>query len=537
MNKLDYAHYSHGRIVSVNKDFAIKIKGINTHNRFTKVFVNIFGSGTIAVKVEGKTRYLNKNSCYKLVKTLPDAPDRTAFMKDKKLILASIQLAFEQMSKPEKLEEPSPTHFAHGMTEVTEDFFDEIKKMPNLTSLNFQCTNFHGLNPEKLAELPPLTSLGILCCDNFTDESMQSLSNQTALTSFQIGPDNLITDEGIKSIANLKSLTSLKLLACENLTDECLETIATLPHLTSLDLSCCHFTDKGLEIIGKMKHLTSLDLSNCYNITNMKALEALPNLTSLTLRRCNGITNEGFKAFAKLPHLKSLDLTDCNNADPAALEEGLTPLTNLTALNLSDCGQITDIGFLQKLKTSLTSLSLSNCIMISDQSLKTLGKMPQLTSINLNNCRKVTDQGLKELKALTHLTSLNLDHCSIKDQGLKELLELTNLTTLSLSGCSAITVKGFETLGQMLSLKELILGSCPQIRDEHLQKLQPLPNLVYLNLSQFNYDLNKFTTDGLSKVIKLPALGRIGISFCNNINIDELKKIKPGLIIQNEMGI
>lgn len=115
MNSINNAHLSSGRL---KPDQQVENKqnsrGIATHNRFTKFFVNAFGSGTIKANVKGKTCYLNKGSCYTLLKvSKQDAPQSN----DK--LIEAINAAFEKShtksespitssktEKSEKKEEP-----------------------------------------------------------------------------------------------------------------------------------------------------------------------------------------------------------------------------------------------------------------------------------------------------------------------------------------------------------------------------------------------------------------------------------------------
>lgn len=71
MNMISLEHVaiaSNGRIISDTSPYdRNKNRGINQHNIIGKLFADIFGSGTISMKIEGKVYYLNKNSCFNLV--------------------------------------------------------------------------------------------------------------------------------------------------------------------------------------------------------------------------------------------------------------------------------------------------------------------------------------------------------------------------------------------------------------------------------------------------------------------------------------
>lgn len=92
---INNVHISSGRL---KPDEKVKTKknarGIATHNWFTKYFVNIFGSGTLKVKVNGKTCYLNKNSSITILYgSKNQAPDYSS----KDDLIKAIQKIFEEI--------------------------------------------------------------------------------------------------------------------------------------------------------------------------------------------------------------------------------------------------------------------------------------------------------------------------------------------------------------------------------------------------------------------------------------------------------
>lgn len=66
--KLQRAYQSHGRIIPIGTVYdKIKNRGIKAHNALTRLFVNLFGEGTVKVQVNNKTFYLNKASSFKFI--------------------------------------------------------------------------------------------------------------------------------------------------------------------------------------------------------------------------------------------------------------------------------------------------------------------------------------------------------------------------------------------------------------------------------------------------------------------------------------
>lgn len=66
---LNFANLSpNNRIISCHLPYHPKTnRGIATHHWLIRIFVDVFGSGTVKAKVDNKSYYLNKASCFKLI--------------------------------------------------------------------------------------------------------------------------------------------------------------------------------------------------------------------------------------------------------------------------------------------------------------------------------------------------------------------------------------------------------------------------------------------------------------------------------------
>lgn len=73
------------------------------------------------------------------------------------------------------------------------------------------------------------------------------------------------------------------------------------------------------------------------------------------------------------------------------------------------------------------------------------GCLPLLREVDLTYS-KITDQALHYLSGCEQLTSLNFSCCSITDEGLKTLGRLPNLQLLNVLHCPQITWPGFKEL-------------------------------------------------------------------------------------------
>jgi internalin A len=134
----------------------------------------------------------------------------------------------------------------------------------------------------------------------------------------------------------------------------------------------------------------------------------------------------------------------------------LSPLASLTwlpTLDLSECGQLSDLTLLASL-TSLQTLNLSKCGQLSD--LTPLASLTSLQTLNLSKCGQLSD--LTPLASLTSLKGLNLGWCE-QLSDLTPLASLTSLQWLFLVGCSGL--RQFAPLEPVLpTLKELYLFGC-----------------------------------------------------------------------------
>jgi hypothetical protein len=207
----------------------------------------------------------------------------------------------------------------------------------------------------------------------------------------------------------------------------------------------------------------------------------------------------------RLEHLSSLD--------------GLQYLTNLTTLDLSDCGQVSDLSPLATL-TQLTALDLSSCEQVSD--LSPLGKLTQLAWLHLSGCKQVSN--LSPLGKLTQLTDLDLSGCK-QVSDLSPLGKLTRLTGLDLRGCEQVNdLSPLATLTQMAALD---LSSCGQVSD--LSPLATLTQLSSLSLSGCG------RVSDLSPLATLTRLSQLDLSHCVGVSdLSPLKELKYLTAIRND---
>lgn len=141
-NSIPNARISFGRLKPKHKQNSSQVnRGIALHNRIGKFFVDIFGSGTIKAKVEGKSYYLNKESCYKLLRD-PKNPDIKYTDAE---IINALQNIFKAQVDVAKKDQYS--------LEVMDD--------PNISDQSkdlFKLLFMDVLNPENIDDVQPLGS-------------------------------------------------------------------------------------------------------------------------------------------------------------------------------------------------------------------------------------------------------------------------------------------------------------------------------------------------------------------------------------------
>jgi len=107
----------------------------------------------------------------------------------------------------------------------------------------------------------------------------------------------------------------------------------------------------------------------------------------------------------------------------------VTPNQNLYEVKLlSKLKQAPDFTNLLGLKEQIVWLQLINCG-ITDEQLKTIGKLPNLYKLNLSR-NPITDTGVKQLLALPKLKMLNLYGTQITDEGIRDLAAMPSLKNL-----------------------------------------------------------------------------------------------------------
>lgn len=310
-------------------------------------------------------------------------------------------------------------------------------------------------------------------------------------------------------VTKVPDIESLNLSGCLIVCDSTISHTFSSDVLTLkvLNLSLCKsITDRSLEKIAQyLKNLEILELGGCSYITNVGMLLialGLKKLKNLNLRSCPHISDTGIGHLCGLDpecnklesqpapgnfELECLGLQDCQKLTDKALKHICSGMAHIKSINLSFCGNITDLGlkFLAKM-TSLKDLNVRSCDNVTDRGLGYLSEGgSRLEALDVSFCENIGDQGLQFLAhGMYSLHSLSLSACNISDDGLITIVgALPDIITLNIGQCGKITDRSLTEIGRNLkSLKSIDLYGCTRISTIGLEKIMKLPCLNTLNL-------------------------------------------------------
>ncbi len=204
-------------------------------------------------------------------------------------------------------------------------------------------------------------------------------------------------------------------------------------------------------------------LTNPFAKTVRIGEQKLKNQSYVSLRNA-ALSEKDVKSLNKLDKCKSIALTGCT-FEAGALT-GLD-MPQLTALSLTDCSGVSDLGAVSSMK-GLTALILNGCD-ITDSVLDGAVLPPTITKLELDDC------SVSRIPELPALTLLHMKGCQVSD--LTVLSRCVGLTDLDLRENRITSLTGLENCKK---LKNLLLGG-NQIED--LSILEPFVYLEKLDLS------------------------------------------------------
>ncbi|MYB65293.1 hypothetical protein F4X73_11440 [Candidatus Poribacteria bacterium] len=253
--------------------------------------------------------------------------------------------------------------------------------------------------------------------------------------------------------------------------------VKKLKELTELELG---FTDPKKYDLTGIEYATGLEkltISHAHNISDIKPLEKLNALKSLTINR-SSISD--ISPLSKLTQLRELSLYE-------GFVRDISPLKNLTQLNrlvlvanpISDFSPLTSLSELNDLSIYRTELS----------DLKPLANLEKLTQLRLSY-NKISD--ISPLEELTQLTTLSLDNNRISN--IAPLNKLTNLTRLYIYDNPLSDISALANLQKLESLEF----------HEHIPDISPLSALT--KLKSLSFSVPPPEIDSLATMTSLTSL-------------------------------
>ncbi len=310
----------------------------------------------------------------------------------------------------------------------------------------------------------------------------------------------------------------------DSLFDKDLKRLNGLPYLESLTLeNRPAFTDAGLRYIAGIESLVELDLSR----TSLKGfglgyLSGLRKLQTLNLSRCYWLTDDAAKYLEKLKQVRCLRLDGTSNrwssddiwrryiqvnTDSQSWRELSERSLGELRSGISDAG-LSHVAKLDQLQE--LSLVMTR---VSDAGIQQLVELHDLEGLDLSRTG-ITNQALKHVAKLKRLRSLKLNFVRISDEGLKQIAKLPSLEELELRA-SNISPDGIRLLRELQSLRKLDL-SLNRMSEKTVEALMDFQNLQELDISGYLHsfsDLVGFANANqhmdLKQVLIASGLGRV----------------------------
>jgi internalin A len=288
-----------------------------------------------------------------------------------------------------------------------------------------------------------------------------------------------ITDGALRLVSSLRGLASLNITG-DRFSDASAQQLSLSSDLGELTLSHNSITDKGVAHLSAMGHPESLVVLNQEHVDGsfIEAEDVGLSLVSLHFAS-TPIKGEKLSRVKFLKKLKSLSVDSGLIGDGALSFLAQSPsieVLNITNAQFSDAG----IEALSRLKTLVSLTAWSRSDRVTDDSLRSLGKLPRLATLHLF-AAGLTDAGVASLSGTTSLEILGFHSSEISDVGIQTLSKLPKLKALAVWG-RRISDHGVDILcSQSPNLEDLDLSGS-DITERSLEFFSRLKRLRRLTL-------------------------------------------------------
>lgn len=336
------------------------------------------------------------------------------------------------------------------------EFQNELKRVKNLTSTNFQFTGEHTaeqaleISSNKSRALTPMIGLLVavsVCVGAIVCYLCYSGSQAPEKPLLPKKTQKKISDPDFDSATGF--IQGFKIAGLKNMeaTDESLEEYKNDTTTNYLNLSGGIITDKGLD---KILHLPLISLNvSATKITDvgLKKLATIKTLKTLTATDNPQLSPKSYSYLRKLPELKILSVT-ANDINATGLKNICTN-KSLTFLSISRNKNLGDTALNELSKLPKLNTLYAASIPLTRKGVKAIARLKTLTHLKLVGA-SITDDDMVEIAKLKLLSNLNLSNTKITDKGLKSLVRSKNLRSLRIVDCKNITKQGKFKLMQAL---------------------------------------------------------------------------------------
>ena len=341
---------------------------------------------------------------------------------------------------------------------------------------------------------------------SFSNENGGLLSKFPSVKKLMFyGPN--INNETMAFVAGMEKLEHLDITRT-SVGDDGLAHLTGLEKLKFLQMFRCDVTDEGFKSIAQMPGIQQIRCGQT-RITDeaLQNIKDVQSVTALDLSDCNQITNDGVGIIAGFPKLRFVKVWGKQITDEGILQ--LANLENLEVVGLNDTG-ITDAAMAAfRGKRNLKELHLVRCTLVGDEGLLQLADCRKMEQLHLRDTG-ITGAGLEALSEMTNLKLLDLSETlspGIDDAGLAHISHLTSLEDLNVWR-TQISDAGVAHLANLTNLKKLNLDKS-KVGDGAMEVVSQFKDLEWLHIGSND----KITDEGAAKLTALKKLGYLNITF------------------------
>jgi hypothetical protein len=216
-----------------------------------------------------------------------------------------------------------------------------------------------------------------------------------------------LDDFAVYQISGLRQLRGLSLHGGD-ISNLGIASLAALTELRDLHFSLLpKVSDDGLAPLSALTHLESLSFFYTGTASSYRYFVANKNLKHF--RSTSPPSDDELAGLLQaFPRLESLDI-NCNNLTDKGVAQ-ITSLTELRSLTLSLLFDVTDPGFLRKLRSvpKLRELKIENSGTTTDTWVTEIAELHELESLSLSGAHHLTNEGVTLISNLKRLRTLNL---------------------------------------------------------------------------------------------------------------------------------